>query len=109
MSINSCRTHCITPDGLPNYTLSENGGDDEWEIVGNWMWRNRDVYNGLSVLNYDGGSYIQAPFQDITKDEYEKRISSLSTVDLTKVMEIDDTVDFGSIQACGGGQCDINI
>jgi ribonucleoside-diphosphate reductase alpha chain len=82
---------------------------NEWEEVGQWMWDNREVYNGLSVLNYDGGSYIQAPFQDITKEEYEQRISSLTTVDLSKVMEIDDTVDFGSIQACGGGQCDINI
>lgn len=106
ISINSERAYVTTPDGYQEVVI---GGRNEWEIVGEWMWNNRDVYNGLSVLNYDGGSYIQAPFQDITKDEYEKRISSLSTVDLTKVMEIDDTVDFGSIQACGGGQCDINI
>lgn len=82
---------------------------DEWKTVGDWMWENREVYNGLSVLNYDGGSYVQAPFQDITKDEYEKRINSLTAIDLTKVVEEDDLVDFGSIQACGGGQCDVNI
>ena len=83
---------------------------DEWEAVGEWMWENREVYNGLSVLNYDGGSYIQAPFQDITKEEYEQRISSLTTVDLSKVMELDDSVDFGAIAACSGpGGCEINI
>ena len=85
------------------------GGKDEWEVVGEWMWENKGVYNGLSVLNYDGGSYVQPPFFDITKDEYEKRINSLTTIDLTKVSEIDDHVDFGAIQACGGGACEINI
>jgi ribonucleoside-diphosphate reductase alpha chain len=83
--------------------------DSNWEEVGQWMWDNRAHYNGLSVLNYDGGSYVQAPFQDITKDEYEKRINSLTTIDLTKVMEMDDSVDFGQVAACSGSQCEINI
>ena len=33
------------------------------------MWKNREFYNGLSVLPYFGGNYVQAPFEDITKDE----------------------------------------
>ena len=82
---------------------------DEWEVVGQWMWDNKDYYNGLSVLPYFGGSFVQAPFEDITKEEYERRISSVKAIDLTKVMELDDTVDFGAIQACGGGQCEVNI
>ena len=82
---------------------------DEWEKVGDWMWENREVYNGLSVLPYFGGSYLQAPFEDITEEEYNKRISAISSVDLTNVTELDDSVDFGAIQACGGGACEINI
>ncbi len=82
---------------------------DEWEVVGQWMWDNREDYNGLSVLPYFGGSYKQAPFEDITEEQYNDRLSHLSSVDLTKVMELDDTVDFGAIQACGGGACEINI
>jgi ribonucleoside-diphosphate reductase alpha chain len=82
---------------------------DEWEKVGQWMWENRDVYNGLSVLNYDGGSYTQAPFEDITEGKYNDLISHLKSVDLTNVIEMDDTVDFGAIQACGGGACEVNI
>jgi ribonucleoside-diphosphate reductase alpha chain len=82
---------------------------DEWEMVGEWMWENRDVYNGLSVLNYDGGSYVQAPFEDISEEEYNIRVSHLKSVDLTNVIEMDDTVDFGAIQACGGGACEVNI
>ena len=82
---------------------------DEWEKVGDWMWENREVYNGLSVLPYFGGSYLQAPFEDITEEEYNSRISAIHSVDLTNVTELDDSVDFGAIQACGGGACDVNI
>jgi len=81
---------------------------DEWQVVGQWMWDNKDVYNGLSVLNYDGGSYVQAPFEDISEEEYNKRVSSLQMIDLTKVIELDDSVDFGAIAACAGGACEIN-
>jgi len=108
ISIDNDRKYLVFDKGdmTPLYQLSDIGRN-EWEVVGEWMWKNRDVYNGLSVLNYDGGSYIQAPFQDITKDEYEKRITSLTTVDLNNVIETDDHVDFGAIQACAGGQCSI--
>ena len=40
---------------------------NEWDAAGRWMWENRDHYNGLSVLPYDGGTYTQAPFEDISK------------------------------------------
>jgi ribonucleoside-diphosphate reductase alpha chain len=82
---------------------------DEWEVVGEWMWDNKEFYNGLSVLPYFGGSFIQAPFEDITKEEYERRIESVKEIDLTKVIEMDDSVDFTAIAACAGGSCDINI
>jgi ribonucleoside-diphosphate reductase alpha chain len=83
---------------------------DEWEVVGQWMWDNREVYNGLSVLPYFGGSYKQAPFEDITEEQYNTRINSLKSIDLTKVMELDDTVDFGAIAACSGPEgCEVNI
>ena len=80
---------------------------DEWEVVGQWMWDNKNVYNGLSVLPYFGGSYKQAPFSDITKDEYDERIKSLKSLDLTNVIEIDDHVDFGQVVACAGGSCSL--
>ena len=45
--------------------------EDEWEDVGEWMWNNKNNYNGLSVLPYDGGQYKDTPFQECTKEEYE--------------------------------------
>ena len=80
---------------------------DEWKEVGNWMWENREVYNGLSVLPFFGGSYKQAPFEDITEEEYNVRISSVQEIDLTKVIEADDNVDFGQVAACAGGACEV--
>ena len=41
------------------------------------MWENRDHYNGLSVLPYDGGTYTQAPFEDISKVKYDMAMKHL--------------------------------
>ena len=46
--------------------------EHEWEAAGHWMWDNKKFYNGLSVLPYDGGSYTQAPFEDITEEQYHE-------------------------------------
>ena len=89
------------------FTLSKEGWLDEWQAVGNWMWDNREDYNGLSVLPAFDHTYKQAPFEDITEEEYNTRINALRSLDLTKVMELDDTVDFGQVAACAGGACEI--
>jgi len=81
--------------------------EDEWELAGEWMWDNRDHYNGLSVLPYDGGTYVQAPFEDITKEKYEEMVESLKSIDLTRVVEMDDNTDLSGELACAGGACEI--
>lgn len=75
---------------------------DEWKIVGEWMWVNKDYYNGLSVLPFDGGTYKQTPFEDCTKEVYNKMMETLKDVDLSKVIEIQDNTAFGDNIACGG-------
>jgi ribonucleoside-diphosphate reductase alpha chain len=97
----------ISGDNTHNVSATINIKEDEWQNVGTWMWDNREHYNGLSVLPYWGGTYQQAPFEDITKEQYESRIATLKSIDLTKVMELDDTVDFGQVAACAGGSCSI--
>lgn len=81
--------------------------DDEWESVGKWMWENRDCYNGLSVLPYDGGTYKQAPFESITKEQYEELIAKVGQIDLTQVVELTDETDLSGEAACAGGKCDV--
>jgi ribonucleoside-diphosphate reductase alpha chain len=81
--------------------------EDEWELVGEWMWNNRKFYNGLSVLPYNGGTYTQAPFEDCTKDDFERLLGALKDVDLTKVVELQDNTDLRGEAACAGGACEI--
>jgi len=81
--------------------------EDEWDKAGEWMWTNRNYYNGLSVLPYNGGTYTQAPFEDITKEKYEELMKSLTNIDLTKVVELTDETDLSGELACAGGACEI--
>jgi ribonucleoside-diphosphate reductase alpha chain len=81
--------------------------DEEWGTVGEWMWENRKFYNGLSVLNYSGHTYKQAPFEDCTKEEYEKLIQTLTNLDLTKVIELADETNLAGEAACVGGACEV--
>ncbi len=82
--------------------------DDQWRDVGNWMWENREHYNGIAVLPYDNGSYQQTPFEDCSKETYEAMVDSLSKVDLTKVIEVQDNTDLSGEIACAGPQgCEV--
>ena len=79
----------------------------EWDNAGEWMWNNREHYNGLSVLPYDGGTYKQAPFEDCTEVEYNRMMESLKDVDLTKIVEVDDNTNLSGEIACAGGACEV--
>ena len=81
---------------------------DEWDKAGKWMWDNRECYNGLSVLPYDGGTYTQAPFEDITEQEFNKRVKLLNDVDLSMIVETTDETDLSGELACAGGSCEIS-
>ena len=50
-------------------------------------------YNGLSVLPYDGGTYTQAPFEDISKVKYDNMMKSLTEIDLSNIYEGEDETE----------------
>jgi ribonucleoside-diphosphate reductase alpha chain len=81
--------------------------EEDWEYAGEWMWENRKYYNGLSVLPYNGGTYQQAPFEDCSVDTYDTMMKSLTNVDLTKVIELQDNTNLSGEVACSGNQCEI--
>ena len=103
ISIDKSRIYVDPPMSEMNY---ENRLD-EWQMVGQWMWKNKDTFNGLSVLPYDNGSYVQAPFEDITKEQFEELSKHLKSIDLSQVIEDDDNTEHTQEISCAGGMCDI--
>tara|TARA_R100000900_G_scaffold29400_1_gene23164 strand:- start:547 stop:2343 length:1797 start_codon:yes stop_codon:yes gene_type:complete len=81
--------------------------DDEWKDVGEWMWENRESYNGLSVLPHSDHTYKQAPFEDCDEETYNEMLKLLLEVDLTGVIEMQDDTDLQGELACAGGACEI--
>lgn len=81
--------------------------DEEWRRVGLWMWENRAHYSGLSVLPYDGGSYKQAPFEEIDEATYLELVSYLKEVDLSQITEEDDATNLSGELACSASGCEI--
>ena len=94
-------------DNANNVSATVSIKPEEWNLVGDWMYENRNTYNGISVLPYDNGSYIQAPFENCTKEQFDELSKSLTDIDLTKIVENDDNTTHSEELACAGGSCSI--
>ncbi len=81
--------------------------DHEWEEVGEWMWKYKETFNGLSVLPFSDHTYVQAPFTDCTQEEYNELVQHLHNIDLSKVVEFEDNTDLSDQVACAGGVCEV--
>jgi ribonucleoside-diphosphate reductase alpha chain len=81
--------------------------EGEWEKVGQWMWENKETFNGLSVLPYFGGTYTQSPYEDCTKEQFEEMVKHLHNIDLSKVIEFSDETNLSDQVACSGASCEI--
>jgi ribonucleoside-triphosphate reductase (thioredoxin) len=80
---------------------------DEWGQVGDWLFDNKEYFTALSFLPEDLGTYVQAPFTTITKQEFDEAVKSLHSIDLSKVVEIDDNTALMDQVACSSGACEI--
>lgn len=94
-------------DNTHNVSLTVSYKPEEEAEVKQWMWENREIYNGISLLPYDGGTYVQAPFEEIDKETYERLIAVFPDIDLNSV-NYGGTVDerVGE-SACAGGNCEV--
>jgi len=96
-----------TGNNTHNISATISVKSDEWDTIGDWMWKNKHCYNGLSVLPYDGGTYTQAPFEDITKEQFDELSYHIKDINLKNVIELEDATDLKSEAACAGGACEI--
>jgi len=83
--------------------------DDEWDSLREAMWETRENYTGVALLPYDGGSYQQAPFEDIDEAKFKEMEKLVKHIDLTQVREIEDFTNRGEIVACAGGVCEVSL
>ena len=90
----------------PSVTISVK--DDEWMDVGAWVWKYFDEISGISFLPHSDHSYVQAPYQDATKEEYEALYKTTpKNIDWTKFIEEDDNTIGAQTLACVAGACEI--
>ena len=92
----------------PSATISVR--ENEWLEVGSWVWDNFDKISGVSFLPYADHSYQQAPYQEITKDEYKewmKKTVHEIDWDLITEYEKEDMTENTKELACTAGACEI--
>jgi ribonucleoside-triphosphate reductase len=101
---------------VPGYRKGDNNNNcsvtvtvkpHEWERVQHWLWENRNNYTAITVLPYDGGSYVQAPFEEITEEQYNELAKHLKKIDLTQIKEKEDNTKLSKEMACSGGVCEL--
>ena len=91
---------------MHNVSATVSVKNDEWQELSDWMWDNRNIYNGLSCLPYSDHNYHQAPFQEITKQEFEDMIKDFpEQLDFSKIHEERSNISFTTDAACAGGAC----
>lgn len=99
----------ISGDNSHNVSATVYIDKHEWDSVAEWMWDNREHYNGLSVLPKSGHTYVQTPFEKITQEKYEELIKYVKNIDLTQIIEEENKTDLKSESACSGGLCELTF
>ena len=92
----------------PSITVSVK--EDEWMEVGAWVYKYFDEVSGISFLPYSEHTYVQAPYQEVTKDQYEEMLSKMpKTIDWTalSLYELEDSTTGTQALACVSGECEI--
>jgi ribonucleoside-diphosphate reductase alpha chain len=90
-----------------NVSCTINYKSSEIEELFEQMWVNRNIYSGISLLPMDDSIYQQAPFEACSKELFEKYENLVKDIDLTKVLEIEDSTDLTGQLACSGISCEI--
>jgi len=90
----------------PSVTISVK--EDEWMVVGAWVYEHFDEVSGISFLPYDGGTYRQAPYETVTKEKYEELLEKTpKSIDWNALIEFEDNVEGVQTLACTAGNCEV--
>jgi len=92
----------------PSITVSV--GPEEWDEVGDWVYAHFDEMSGVSFLPRSDHTYAQAPYQDITAEQYETAMETFPKAidwDTLALYERGDTTVGSQTLACTGDVCEI--
>lgn len=90
----------------PSVTISVK--DEEWPDVIAWVWKYFDELSGVSFLPFSDHTYVQAPYEDCTRQQYEAMLALLpSNINFTEMMEDRDVTEGSQTLACVSGQCEV--
>jgi len=84
-------------------------GEDEWADVGAWVWKHWDEVCGVSFLprEDDNHSYAQAPYEEITEQQYKELNAAMPVIDFAEYTEVLDNTTSSQELACTAGVCEI--
>lgn len=90
----------------PSVTVSV--GDEEWIEAAHWLYKNWKIIGGLAFLPRSQNVYQLAPYEDITKEQYEAFVNKMPTVDFSNIVlyEKEDNTIGAKEAACVGGVCE---
>ena len=79
--------------------------------MGNWIYENWDLIGGLSFLPRNDYVYKLAPYEEISKEEYERMMKTFPDIDFSKIVlyEYDDGTTGSKELACSGNKCEIDF
>ena len=81
--------------------------DSDFLQIGNWVYNNFDTISGISFLPYDEHTYAQAPYEQITEEEYSEMVKDFPTAFDWDLNEADDFTEGAQTLACVGGACEL--
>ena len=82
--------------------------DSEWPEVGAWVWKYFDEVSGISFLPHSNHTYQQAPYEDITEEQYKELASNMpGDINWEDLVEKDDNTEGSQTLSCVGGTCEI--
>jgi ribonucleoside-diphosphate reductase alpha chain len=92
----------------PSITVSVK--EHEWMEVGAWVWKYFDEVSGISFLPHSEHSYRQAPYQEISKERYDRAVQSFPdriTWEMLTLYETEDSTTGTQDLACSAGVCEV--
>jgi ribonucleoside-triphosphate reductase len=82
-------------------------GADEYMELGAWVWEHFDEVSGVAFLPRLEHTYEQAPYEEITKEQYEELVSTMPVIDWSQFAEAEDNTEGSQTLACFGSSCEI--